>query len=1377
MKNNIFRILSLSMVCLIAIAFSYITLGMEEKLQNTTNNTLPVPSSKIKNPQSDTLSNNTSSPVIAKKPSLSNIAQSSLNDGLVAYYPFNGNANDESGNGNNGTINGATLTTDRFGNPDNAYSFDGVDDEILVPHNANLNTGSQITIVAWVNPSSSGHGRPIAQKRSSSNVGGYTFETTHSPFGPDNGLQWVIWKGGTPHTLQTPANVLAIGTYQHVAATFDGTTMKVYVNILEEASMSVSGVIDAVMDPFVIGRNVVHASLVWHGLIDEVRIYNRALSEGEIRELYLSNEMAFEDCGNGIDDDNNGLADCEDPQCCSNEDCVGNSATCKKLVETVESQKATMNDAQVTGDFTSTLDFKNFEIVSITTGSFAGKGFSKGECETTFEGVTYKGEWKGVAFFNQKENRIDLKGAITGEIMATVEGTLTESTEGSGVYDHYQATWKIGRLASSITSAIINVDGYLSYQTRSEYLNTKLYFLQENFRGVVGGDYSGDINTVLTHLRIVSKDNPYVGEGFSIISYTHTSGAGQGWTYDKLVDQGIVDSRGLFTSPLYGVAYNVLNETQLPRLLTTSVLKVENGLPPMADLEVKVIGQYYVSAGETVDYIVEYRNQGVKDAENVIVVSKPPVVADYVSSTGGGIYRWENHEVFWKLGTVRARQRGTLSVKVYFPWGLPPHLPIVTIVLYGTTSIEKDYYLNPDKDPLVDVQDYLDYQPLKKTSSSLLTQEEFEAELALDVEFNDLYQYAIEEGYSYRGSIKETFNEDSVLTRVLMSNSSNEALFLTRVNGQSVLRKYTDSGVTLFGRNGGMTWDIDTDSLESWGDWAVPGSPTFAQCIRNCLLEKAPLYVIKKAIKLVRNIFAAFDCGNCFTSGDPFKCAKCMKALTSIPGVGEVIDISQCTNDCLVDPSKHVCKGEMVRCDKDPISIFMPEPRDQVVKYKCDELGLYVDREVLQTCATLYGFKEICKDGKCVAAPGDLFYTGEVLVGGDPNTKYGHTGAVSAGQKLDYKVEFENGGEGIAYGVYFTDTLDEDLDDSTLVPGPVYSTEDNSEIAPAGEYDASTRTITWFVGEVGSEKGGYTNFSVNVKTDAPRGTEIINYATVYFPSVPEVTPTNAVVSIIPVEDCGNGIDDDEDGLIDCDDPECDGLCPEADNCSDRRDNDGDGFTDCLDSDCPPCPAEICDNGLDDDGDGFTDCDDPDCQIDNDGDGRFAPPCGDDCDDTNPNINPGISEVCGDGLDNDCDRLVDCDDPDCQAGANYIKGAIKFGKKGKGDTAQLNIAIGSDFCDALPGVVTVKLSGCDPITIPVARKGKSATFLGKTANARLVINCKKHTLTLSLKGMALKDCVGNPVKTCISVDGVSCICAEAVFTEKVKKGVLVRLSYP
>jgi len=76
------------------------------------------------------------------------VAFADLKDGLVAYYPFNGNANDESVNGNHGTVYGATLTTDRFGNTNKAYSFDGVDD--YIDSKFNFNGGStNFTISYW----------------------------------------------------------------------------------------------------------------------------------------------------------------------------------------------------------------------------------------------------------------------------------------------------------------------------------------------------------------------------------------------------------------------------------------------------------------------------------------------------------------------------------------------------------------------------------------------------------------------------------------------------------------------------------------------------------------------------------------------------------------------------------------------------------------------------------------------------------------------------------------------------------------------------------------------------------------------------------------------------------------------------------------------------------------------------------------------------------------------------------------------------------------------------------------------------------------------------------------------------------------------------
>ncbi len=62
-----------------------------------------------------------------------------LKKGLIAYYPFNGNAKDESGNGHDGKVNGAALANDRHGDSNMAYSFDGANDEIIVDHNPKLN--------------------------------------------------------------------------------------------------------------------------------------------------------------------------------------------------------------------------------------------------------------------------------------------------------------------------------------------------------------------------------------------------------------------------------------------------------------------------------------------------------------------------------------------------------------------------------------------------------------------------------------------------------------------------------------------------------------------------------------------------------------------------------------------------------------------------------------------------------------------------------------------------------------------------------------------------------------------------------------------------------------------------------------------------------------------------------------------------------------------------------------------------------------------------------------------------------------------------------------------------------------------------------------
>ncbi len=140
--------------------------------------------------------------------------------------------------------------------------------------------------------------------------------------------------------------------------------------------------------------------------------------------------------------------------------------------------------------------------------------------------------------------------------------------------------------------------------------------------------------------------------------------------------------------------------------------------------------------------------------------------------------------------------------------------------------------------------------------------------------------------------------------------------------------------------------------------------------------------------------------------------------------------------------------------------------------------------------------------------------------------------------------------------------------------------------------------------------------------------------------------------------CGDGHDDDQDGLIDCEDTDCDGRAPCNEQfCEDDLDNDNDGLINCEDPDClghTSCVETTCDDGIDDDFDTLTDCEDPDCAskapcgeelcgdgVDDDNDGDM------DCEDTDCARNALCVELnCGDREDSDGDGLTDCDDPDC-----------------------------------------------------------------------------------------------------------------------------------
>ena len=206
---------------------------------------------------------------------------------MISWWPGDGNANDIVDSNDGVLENGASIVA---GKVDSAFSFDGADDQVRVPHNANQNPGAKMTVDAWINPDVISHGQTIINKRTGANLadGGFTFETTlDSVFGPGNGLQFGI---GTTVTgvalIGTGGNVLTSGVFQHVAATYDGSMMRIYVDGAEVASGAASGDIKPISPDLVIGRNSVIPSFDFDGIIDEVELFDRALSASEIQAIF-----------------------------------------------------------------------------------------------------------------------------------------------------------------------------------------------------------------------------------------------------------------------------------------------------------------------------------------------------------------------------------------------------------------------------------------------------------------------------------------------------------------------------------------------------------------------------------------------------------------------------------------------------------------------------------------------------------------------------------------------------------------------------------------------------------------------------------------------------------------------------------------------------------------------------------------------------------------------------------------------------------------------------------------------------------------------------------------------------------------------------------
>ncbi len=225
------------------------------------------------------------------------IAQVNLTLGLRAYYPFTGNANDISGNNNNPSFNNATLTADRFGNTNSAYQFNGIDNYIRIPNSPSINPTTQISVCAWVKVSSFYpgvcHGNNIVMKGDDDYLTGnymlryddYAFtngqncpnpipDVTHQNF---YGINTVIPAGGYNPFINTTQ-------WFNVVYTCDGTTAKIYVNCELKVSSPANGITFSNSYDLFLGKMNNPSFPYWfNGVMDEIRIYNRAINADEVK--------------------------------------------------------------------------------------------------------------------------------------------------------------------------------------------------------------------------------------------------------------------------------------------------------------------------------------------------------------------------------------------------------------------------------------------------------------------------------------------------------------------------------------------------------------------------------------------------------------------------------------------------------------------------------------------------------------------------------------------------------------------------------------------------------------------------------------------------------------------------------------------------------------------------------------------------------------------------------------------------------------------------------------------------------------------------------------------------------------------------------------
>lgn len=210
----------------------------------------------------------------------SGFGQATIDSGLVAFFPFCGDATDHSGHNNNGTVyGGLTFVEDRLGNPNSAANFDGINDFIQIPNSVSLDTlTDSLTLACWFYTKSYDQNYASLLSKSIHSPAMRQYSITYDKYG-------VIAFG---HSLAAN-QVLALNTWYHIAITCKDSMINCYLDGDLIGTHFLIKAIEQTNFPLDIGRDPHIALEFQRGMIDDVRVYNRALSGEEVSEISSGN--------------------------------------------------------------------------------------------------------------------------------------------------------------------------------------------------------------------------------------------------------------------------------------------------------------------------------------------------------------------------------------------------------------------------------------------------------------------------------------------------------------------------------------------------------------------------------------------------------------------------------------------------------------------------------------------------------------------------------------------------------------------------------------------------------------------------------------------------------------------------------------------------------------------------------------------------------------------------------------------------------------------------------------------------------------------------------------------------------------------------------